>query len=186
MSPSLLIPGTVVLIAALVAALTDVLRFRVSNLLTLPLLAAGLIYHGLVGGLPALAGSLLGVLLGFGVLFVFYRLGGMGFGDVKLLAAMGAWLGILLTFYLFLASSLAAGVYAAVLIVLNSGAGRPRGNLNDVWRRRPAPGGHAEADDRVVAELNRPDRRRRVIPFAAMIAVGVVALLAWSLVTGLP
>jgi len=184
-SPSLLIPGTVVLIAALVAALTDVLRFRVSNLLTLPLLAAGLIYHGLVGGLPALAGSLLGVLLGFGVLFVFYRLGGMGFGDVKLLAAMGAWLGILLTFYLFLASSLAAGVYAVVLIVLNARAGRPWRNLNNVWRR-PAPGGHAEADDRVVAELNRPDRRRRVIPFAAMIAVGVVALLAWSLVTGLP
>ena len=69
--------------------------------LTLPLLWSGLIVAAL-GGLPGLPliQSLWGAIAGYGALWAVYRLfklitgkEGMGFGDFKLLAALGAWLG---------------------------------------------------------------------------------------------
>ncbi|MBV8194504.1 MAG: hypothetical protein JOY80_03155, partial [Candidatus Dormibacteraeota bacterium] len=40
-------------------------------------------------------------------------------------------------------------------------------------------GKHLGADDRVADEVARPDRHRRLVPFSAMVAVGLVATLAW-------
>src|SRR6476659_7129766 len=95
----LTVPTLVVLIAAIVAALTDVVKFKVYNFLTVPLMIAGLVYHGFTGGPSALVGSALGLLLGGGLLMIFFLMGGMGGGDVKLMAAIGAWLGIVMTLY---------------------------------------------------------------------------------------
>jgi prepilin peptidase CpaA len=84
----------VILFASLVAALWDLKSRRIPNVLTLPLLAAGLIqavaFHG-VGGLKSslLAAIILG--LPYVLLFVF---AGGGAGDAKLMAAVGAWLGV--------------------------------------------------------------------------------------------
>src|SRR4051812_45954857 len=85
------IPATafsVVLCAALIAAVTDVWKFKVHNALTLPLLLSGLVYHAVVGGMDGFSDSLLGALFGFGVLIVFYAMGGMGAGDVKFMAGI--------------------------------------------------------------------------------------------------
>src|SRR5262245_48167733 len=98
-------------------AVTDLWQFRVHNLLTLPLLVSGLIYQSVTEGTPGLVNGLLGALFGFSALVLFCVVGGMGAGDVKLLAGVGAWLGMPLTFYVFIGSSLAAGVYAMVLLV---------------------------------------------------------------------
>ena len=84
----------VVLIASLVAALTDLKDRRIPNILTLPLLAAGLVQAGWFDGFDGLKSSLLAaVILGlpYVVLFVF---AGGGAGDAKLMAAIGAWLGL--------------------------------------------------------------------------------------------
>jgi len=35
------------------------------------------------------------------------------------------------------------------------------------------------SDDRVESEVRRSDRRTRIIPFAAMVAIGLVATLIW-------
>jgi prepilin peptidase CpaA len=110
----------------------------------------------------------------------------MGGGDVKLMAALGAWLGVPFTFYVFIASSLAAGVYALGLIV---GCGRVREtwiNLKIIWHRVAAVGRHLGGEDRIEDEVGRDDRRRRLIPFAAMVAVGLVAALLWSWLGGAP
>src|SRR5207248_19483 len=93
---------TVVLTASAVAAVTDVWKFKVYNALTLPLVLSGLLYHAVVGGWAGLLGSLLGCLFGFAILFAFFLMGGMGAGDVKLMAAIGAWLGVPATFAVFL------------------------------------------------------------------------------------
>jgi prepilin peptidase CpaA len=179
-------PLAVVLVAALAAAVTDVLRFKVHNILTLPLLATGLIYHAAVGGSAGFAASLAGALLGFGVLIGFYLLGGMGGGDVKLLSAIGAWLGIQLTFWVFIVSSLAAGVYALALVLKHHMARETWTNLQIIWYRVAAIGRHLAAEDRVEAEVLRGDRRGRVVPFAAMVAVGVVVTLGWLVFGGGP
>src|SRR4051812_47427772 len=111
------LPIAVVMAAALGLAFIDVCKFKIYNVCTYPLLLGGLLYHGMTGGSQGLLDSLLGTLLGLGILLPLYALGGMGGGDVKLMAAIGAWLGLLLTFAVFLASSLIAGVYALILVV---------------------------------------------------------------------
>ena len=186
MENSITIPATVVLIASVVATVTDVRSFRIHNLLTLPLLISGLIYHGIVNGTTGLAGSFLGVLLGFGMLVFFFVLGGVGAGDVKFLAGIGAWLGMPNTFYVFLASSLAAGVYALILMVLHGTGVEIRVRLQIVWQRVCAVGRHLGAEERVETQVERTDRRRRVIPFAAMVAVGLIALWIISWLGWLP
>jgi prepilin peptidase CpaA len=175
-----IIPCLVVLAAAVISAVTDVWKFKVHNALTLPLLASGLIYHAVVEGKPGLATSLLGVLFGFGMLLAFYVRGGMGAGDVKLMAAVGAWLGMPLTFYVFIASSLAAGVYAVVLVAFSQGGlSEVLLNFQILWVRMQTIGRHLGDDNRIEREVKRDDRRRRLIPFAAMVAVGLIATLLW-------
>ena len=170
------VPIVIALTAALVAAVTDVWKFKVYNALTLPLLASGILYHGWHGHLGS---SLLGVLFGFGALIALHVIGGMGAGDVKLMAALGAWLGMPLTFYVFLASSLAAGVYALLLVAVTGKMGETLINLRILWMRLACIGRYLGADDQLEREVVRPDRRRRIIPFAAMVAIGIITTLLW-------
>jgi prepilin peptidase CpaA len=170
------VPIAVALTASLIAAITDIWKFKVYNMLTLPLLAGGLLYHGMRADL---GNSLLGVVFGFGALIALHVIGGMGAGDVKLMAAVGAWLGMPLTFYVFIASSLAAGVYAVILVVMTGKVGETLLNLRVLWMRLVCIGRYLGADDRVEKEVRRADRRRRIIPFAAMVLVGIVGTLLW-------
>jgi prepilin peptidase CpaA len=170
------VPVIVVLVAAIVAAATDIWKFKVYNVLTLPLLVSGLLYHAFRA---ELADSLLGVLFGFAALIVLYIIGGMGAGDVKLMAAVGAWLGMPLTFYVFIASSLAAGVYSIGLVVWTGRVGETAVNLQILWLRLASVGRYLGSDDKVESEVRRSDRRKRIIPFAAMVAIGIVATLIW-------
>lgn len=172
------VPSAVVLAAAAAAAITDVWKFRVYNALTLPLLAAGLLYHGVHEGPSGLVLSVIGMFLGFGVLIVFYLLGGYGGGDVKLLAAVGAWLGPEVTLYVFLASSLVAGAYALGLILVYGKAGEIWTRWKVLWYRLVALGRHLGADDGPEIEHSRIDRRRAV-PFAAMMCLGLIATLLY-------
>ncbi len=89
--------GAVLLALALIDWDTTVLP----DSLTLPLLWAGLLVAAL-GGLPGLtlAQSLWGAVAGYGSLWAVYKFfklvtgkEGMGYGDFKLLGALGAWLG---------------------------------------------------------------------------------------------
>ena len=73
----------------------------------------------------------MGILFGFAALIILYLVGGMGAGDVKLMAALGAWLGMPLTFYVFIASSLAAGIYSiCYMVVLTGKVGETMVNLH--------------------------------------------------------
>jgi prepilin peptidase CpaA len=163
-------------------AVTDLWQFRVHNLLTLPLLVGGLIYQSVTEGTSGLANGLLGALFGFSALVLFWMMGGMGAGDVKLMAGVGAWLGPTLTFYVFIASSLAAGVYSIVLVLTNRRLRETWVNLQIAWYRLKAMGRYLGSD--VEGAVTLAGRRQRLVPFAAMVAIGlIVALLAASLLT---
>jgi prepilin peptidase CpaA len=180
MTPLLFPPVAVVLAAALLATITDLRAFKIHNTLTLPLLVSGLVYHGVMGGSPALLSSVQGMLFGFAILFLFYLLGGMGGGDVKLMAGVGAWLGMPLTFLVFVVSALAAGMCAVILIIATGRTRETWVNLKILWFRIAAIGHHLGAVDRVEAYVKRPYRRGRLIPFAAMVLVGTVGTLVWA------
>ena len=173
------IPAAVIGAGVLMAAVTDLWDFKVRNTLTLPLLLSGLLYHLTVQGGPGLAASFLGAAFGFLVLFLFYLMGGVGGGDVKLQAAIGAWLGPLLTFYVFIFSSLAVGVYAVTLIVVHGQWRRTWVNLQIACYQLAAIGRHIAGENRVEAEVKGAERRKHCIPFAAMTAIGLFGTLAW-------
>jgi len=81
------------LIVAVLASGEDIWRRRVSNYVTVGAFVAGVALQSYVYGVPGLWDSLLGGFYGFVVFLVFYVLGGMGGGDIKLMAAFGAILG---------------------------------------------------------------------------------------------
>lgn len=172
------VPVVVVFVAVLTMAVTDLWQFRVHNALTLPLLVGGLIYQGVTAGTPGFVNGLLGALFGFCALIVFCLMGGIGAGDVKLLAGVGAWLGLPLTFYVFIASSLAAGAYAIVLVLTSQRLRETWVNLQIAWYRLKAVGRYLGSDGDVEAAVAHPERRQRLIPFAAMVAVGLIVALA--------
>jgi prepilin peptidase CpaA len=178
MDQSAAIPFLVVLITSVLAAATDVWKFKVYNVLTLPFFLCGVVYHVWHGGTPELVTSLLGALFGFSMLFFFYVVGGMGAGDVKFMAGVGAWLGFQFTLVVFVAASVAAALYAIGLMVLFGSAKETWVNFQIACHRIAVLGRYLAADDRVETEVVRDDRRQRLIPFTAMVALGLIAVLA--------
>jgi prepilin peptidase CpaA len=98
----------------------DVRRRRIPNYLTLGTALAGLGFQFGTQGWPGLGQGLLGLGLGLALLIGFYLKGGMGAGDVKALAALGAWLGPVSTLYLFVYMGL-AGIPLIVVFLWRRG-----------------------------------------------------------------
>jgi prepilin peptidase CpaA len=84
----------VVLVASLIAALTDIQNRRIPNWLTVPVFLAGLIHAGAVGGFSELISSFLAALILMAPYVILFLFAGGGAGDAKLMAAVGAWLGL--------------------------------------------------------------------------------------------
>lgn len=81
------------LIVLVIATFTDLRSRRIPNWLNFPFMIAGVAVSGWLHGWSGIGYSLAGLALG-GLLFgVLSMMGGMGMGDVKLCAAIGAWVG---------------------------------------------------------------------------------------------
>jgi prepilin peptidase CpaA len=77
-----------------VAVVTDLQTRKIYNWLTFPAMAVGLVLSVAFGGLAGLQASLIGFFAGSLVFAIGFFMGGaMGAGDVKLMAAIGLWLG---------------------------------------------------------------------------------------------
>jgi prepilin peptidase CpaA len=110
------------LVAVLVVAVyTDWRWRRIYNWLTLPALLLGLVLSTVFGGLPALGMSLAGAGAAFGVFLLLFIFGGMGGGDLKLMTAIGAWLGFPLILVDMAYVAIAGGVLG-ILFALQAGA----------------------------------------------------------------
>lgn len=179
LQPILTVPLFVVAVATGVALVTDLWKFKVYNALTFPLLLSGLMFHSVGSEGLGLTFSACGLLCGFAGLIAFYALGGFGAGDVKLMGAIGAWLGPANTLSLLIVSALLSGLCAVVMScwqrrllerVLVAYA------IVQQWRSRDfrAVNGVTTSVDEA---SQAPDRRRRVMPFAAMVASGLMILL---------
>jgi prepilin peptidase CpaA len=104
----------------LAACVTDLRSRRIPNVLTFGAAAAALVYGTLTAGWSGAGSAALGWLIGALAFIVPFALGGLGGGDVKLLAAIGAWLGPLGAFWLALYTGIAGGVMA-LFVALVSG-----------------------------------------------------------------
>jgi prepilin peptidase CpaA len=79
---------------------------------------AALCFYSAAAGLNGLIFSLKGIFLGVGVLLIPYLMGGMGAGDVKLMGAVGSFLGAKATLEAIIFIALAGGIYALALILI--------------------------------------------------------------------
>ena len=135
-----------------IIAVYDLIYGRISNKMILAVTGCGLLYMLIGQGFQGLIQGMLGIVLGLALLVVPYALGGMAAGDVKLMGAVGAFLGPAGVFVAFLYSAVAGGLYALVLIL----AGRTGGFPRRLWEtlktfylvgkfhfERPAGTGHA-------------------------------------------
>jgi prepilin peptidase CpaA len=104
-----------VLAISAVAVLCDVRYRRIPNVLTFGGAGAALIYALAVGGPRGLGIAVGGWVVGAALFFPFFALGGMGAGDVKLLAALAAWFGPADAVWLAIFASIAGGVFAVIV-----------------------------------------------------------------------
>jgi prepilin peptidase CpaA len=121
--------GAAVLVAV-AACVTDLRSRRIPNVLTLGAAAGACGYHLAAGGPSGLGWAAGGWLVGLLMFLPLFALRGMGGGDVKLLAALGAWLGPGTTVWLALFAALAGGPIA---IVVALSRGYLRRAFTNVW-----------------------------------------------------
>jgi prepilin peptidase CpaA len=115
---------------ALIACITDVRSRRIPNALTFGAAALGIVFHLVTGGASGTLQGLFGWGVGLAVFFIPFALGGLGGGDVKLVAALGVWLGPVDTIWTALYAGMAGGILA-LLVALS--AGYLRQALSNVW-----------------------------------------------------
>lgn len=112
------IPLIFLAIALIVSSISDLRFRRIPNWLTYPVMITGIVYFTSLRGLDGLFFSLGGIGVGFVLMIGFYLLGGTGAGDVKLMAAVGGFLGPKGVFMAFLITSIVGGIYAVILLAV--------------------------------------------------------------------
>lgn len=172
-------PAWVVTITLVVAAVIDGLKLKVPNWITFPMIATGWIYSATLSPYPGWEGlflSLIGTAVGLAVLLPAYAVGGMGAGDVKLMAGIGAWMWGSVTLAAFAVSALVGGVIA-IGMVLSRGAWNKHKNqfwsiLNEIATVK---------DPEKLAEIAAERKPRMfLLPYGIPIAIGTIAYFAWS------
>jgi prepilin peptidase CpaA len=107
------------MIVLIIASMIDIRSFRIPNWLTYSTLAVGISYFSIMKGYEGFLLSMAGAAAGFGLLILPYTIGGTGAGDVKLMGAVGSFLGAHGIFMVFIFSCILAGAYALFLLASN-------------------------------------------------------------------
>lgn len=174
----------VAIAASLVAAVSDVRSRRIPNALTVPVLAGGLLFSLLAGGLSGLGDSLAGCLV-MGVPYVLLFLLGGGAGDAKMMGALGTWLGFRSGVTTLVAVAVIGGLFGLLRMLADRNAGTRLGTMFagiyvflltarlgrkdwDLLRPDTPKSGDDEKN-----ESNTASGRRSMIPYGPAIFLGV-------------
>ena len=167
-------PVWVVTALTLYATWIDATQLRVPNRLTYPMILAGLLYNCTFG--EGWAFGLLGMLCGLATLLPLYAVGGMGSGDVKLMAGIGAWLGWQVTWQAFVVTAV---VGAAMALAMACWGGQFKKHLAQAfvilneWKSGMSL--HELSD---AAAERKP--RMKLLPYGVPICVGSLGYFAWA------
>jgi prepilin peptidase CpaA len=156
------------LFVLMVATFTDLRSRRIPNWLVLPFLLAGICVSGWMGGWHGIGQSLEGLAMGAVLFGVLCWLGGMGMGDVKLCAAIGAWIGPSQLLVAMVITGMAGGVMALCWAIYGGFLGELLKGSGDLifGARKRGFGPHPEL------VLTNPKTRK--MPYAPAIAVGTL------------
>ncbi len=170
---------TVVLI---LAAVIDGFELKVPNWITFPLVISGWIYSAVAAGAQdmlwyeGLGWSLFGTLVGLVLLLPAYAIGGMGAGDVKLLAGVGAWMHGKHTFFAFCASAVVGAVIAVGMVIYRKSLKKHANQfwmiLGEILTIRDPNQLSTIAAERKSAML--------LLPYGIPIAIGTIGYFVWT------
>jgi prepilin peptidase CpaA len=159
----------------IVAAIIDGIQLKVPNWLTYPFVLSGWVYSSLAFGWEGFLWSITGTLLGLALLLPLYSIGGMGAGDVKLLAGVGAWVHAGHTFHAFCVAAITGALLAVMMVVLRGG-----------WRK------HLQQFRLILAEImtiRDPNQLAAIaaarkpsmmlLPYGIPITIGTILYFAW-------
>lgn len=106
-----------------IAGFTDWREQKIYNKLLIPAFCIALLLHTIQGGFSGLTTSLMAASVGFVLLLLPYLMGGLGAGDVKLLAVIGAFGGVWLVFTSFLYGAIIGGLISVFLLARRKALG---------------------------------------------------------------
>ena len=175
-------PYWTVSIVLVVAAVIDGIKLKVPNAITFPLIIAGWLYSSVAYGVGGegwyvgLGWSLAGTAIGLALLLPAYAIGGMGAGDVKLLAGVGAWVHCQDTFLAFCVTVVIGGIIAVGQIIYTKGIKKHSSQfvtiLNEIVTIRDP-----EALSQIAADRKST---MTLLPYGIPIAIGTILYFAWT------
>jgi prepilin peptidase CpaA len=175
-----------------IAAWTDTRRAKIPNRLCVTILALGLVMNLVRAGwlgqenkqlwlfdsgsvwlgiLDGLFFAITGFLLAFTAMFVIWIFGACGGGDVKLLAAVGAWVGISGFLFIWLASALILFIWMAGRIL--TGGMTPKGIKRTLAKIDSGRKAHNRGESQVV----KPGKLR--VTFSLPLVIATACVLFW-------
>ncbi len=164
----------VILAAALaISVVTDLRSRKIKDVVTLPTialcLALRLASEGWGGWTTGFASGLVGMLAGWVPFWIMNRTGGMGGGDVKLMAAVGAAVGFPMVVACLVCIAIVGGVQATLQLLWDGLLLRTLGGMGKAVLAK------AKLTDKP-AEMTK-----KKIPYGVSIAIGTVWALAWAM-----
>lgn len=155
------------------ASISDIRTRRIPNYLSVALVITSLSVYFWSSGIDGLLFSLKGTGLGFIILFVPYLFGGMGAGDVKLMAGVGAAVGPEQVLLALLFTALLGGVLAIIIILAGNTLRETFKNFfTSAWLTLSGAG---------ITSLKAglEHKKKTKVPYGFVIACGTVASMLW-------
>ena len=181
-------PVWFVTITLVVAAVIDGIKLKVPNWITFPMIISGWIYSGIAYGFEGVGLSLLGAAVGLLLLLPAYAIGGMGAGDVKLLAGVGAWMYAMqeatmtivhpavAMMYAFAVSAVIGAILAVAMVVWNKALSKHTRQfwliVNEIMSVKSPTALSEIASERKSSMM--------LLPYGIPIAIGTIAYFAWT------
>jgi prepilin peptidase CpaA len=158
------------------AAIIDGRTLKVPNWLTFHFAAAGLAYAYWTGGTHLLLWAFVGLVVGLASLMPLYAIGGMGAGDVKLMAGLGAWIGPWATLGAFVSSAIVGGMMGAAMIIHSGELVRHVAMMQFLGREIVA----LRDPSLLAARAAERKPTMTLLPYAIPIAVGTLTYFLWA------
>jgi prepilin peptidase CpaA len=158
-------------VCAAVGAIFDIRSRRIPNFITGPAILLGLLLHGFTDSWHGLLSALAAGLICFVAFLIFHIAGGMGAGDVKLMAAVGSLAGLPHVAFLLVFTALAGGVMGVGLALAHGKLGETLFNLGSLISHHKEQGLVPHPD------LNVRNETKLRLPYGVAIAAGCVITL---------
>lgn len=148
---------------------------RIPNTIVLSAIVAGLVLHGVAQKGHGLLNSSIGMIVGGGAFLIIYVLGAIGAGDVKMMAGVGALMGLKLILPVIFYTAIMGGIMALIIMACAKIKFGDKVKFNFMSIKKSA---RERAENAGIA--------RRTLPYGVAIASGTIVTQILSLMGRLP